>query len=262
MRALSLAALFLVAACAALDTAPGAEAKKALAPTGKLRVGLYTGNPLSVVQDPASRQMRGVAYELGQELARRIDAPFEPVVYPSVGALLAAAGSGQWDVAYFLESPERAREFDFTAPLAELELGYLVPAGSAISSLADVDRPGTRIAVSVKGQADVVLSRSLKHAVLVRAPGLAAIVERVKSGNADAIAANKAILHELSGQLPGSRILEGRFAAERFAMAIPKGREPGAAYARKFAEEAKARGLVKAAIERSGARGASVAPLQ
>lgn len=250
----------LLAACTALDTAPAPEARQALAPSGKLRVGLYTGNPLSVVQDPASRQMKGVAFDLGQELARRIGMPFEPVVYPSVGALLAAAESGQWDVAFFLESPERAQQFDFTAPLAELDLGYLVPAGSAISTATAVDRAGVRVAVSAKGQADVVLSRSLKQAALVRAPGLAAVVERVKSGQADAIAANKTILHELSAQLPASRILDGRFAAERFAMALPKGREPGAAYARRFAEDAKARGLVQAAIEKSGARGAVVAP--
>jgi polar amino acid transport system substrate-binding protein len=45
-------------------------------------------------------------------------------------------------------------------------------------------------------------------------------------------------------------------------MVMPKGRDPGMAYARKFIEDAKARGLVKAAIDRAGMRGAVVAPPQ
>jgi polar amino acid transport system substrate-binding protein len=42
-------------------------------------------------------------------------------------------------------------------------------------------------------------------------------------------------------------------------MAMPKGRESAAAYARTFIEEAKATGVVKAAIERAGLRGVAVA---
>ena len=173
-----------------------------------------------------------------------------------------ATKTGQWDIAFFLVNPARTPDVDFTPAVVELELGYLVPASSSLSSLAHIDRPGVRVAVTEKGQADVVLSRSLQHAGVVRVPGLAATVEHVRSGKADAIAANKTILHELSRQLPESRILEGRFAAERLAMAIPKGREGAMAYARRFVEDAKAQGLVKAAMDRAGARGAVVAALE
>lgn len=48
----------------------------------------------------------------------------------------------------------------------------------------------------------------------------------------------------------------------RIAMAIPKGRELGMAYACKFVEDAKSEGLVKAAIERAGLRGVVVVPLK
>jgi hypothetical protein len=44
------------------------------------------------------------------------------------------------------------------------------------------------------------------------------------------------------------------------AMAMPKGRDPGVAYSRKFVEDAKSEGLVKAAIESAAIRGAVVAP--
>ena len=73
----------------------------------------------------------------------------------------------------------------------------------------------------------------------------------------------KPILFELSNQLPGSRVLDGRPGTDPHAMAMPKGRgDLGVAYVRQFIEDAKRYGLVKAAIERAGLRGVIVAPLQ
>jgi len=252
----------LLTGCASIHTAPTPEAQHALAPTGKLRVGLYLGNPLSVVRDPASGEMKGVGFDLGKDLARRMGIPFEPVVYPSVAALLDGAKSGGWDFASIAFSPARAKEMDFTAPHVEVELGYLIPSGSSISTMADVDRPGIRIAIQEKGLADTFLSPKLKNAVVVRGSSIAATLEILKSGRADVFAGNKPSLFEMSNQLPGYRVLDGRFATDPVAMAMPKGRDLGMAYARKFVEDAKSEGLVKAAVERAGVRGVVVAPLQ
>lgn len=252
----------LLTGCAGIHTAPTPEARQALAPTGKLRVGLTLGNPVSVTRDSVSGEMKGVGFDLGKEFARRMGVPFEPVLYPSTGALLDGGKSGNWDVAFVGFNPARAKEWDFIAPYLEIEFGYLVPGGSAISTLTEVDRPGIRVAVAEKGQADFILSRTLKNAVVVRASSIAATLELLKSAKADVIGTNKPRLFEISDQLPGSRVLDGRFAAERVAMAIPKGRDAGLAYARKFIEDAKSEGLVKAAIERAGLRGAVVAPSQ
>lgn len=264
MRALRWLTLAIVAwllvGCAALQTDSLSEAKTALAPTGKLRVGLYSGNPLSVLRDPASQEMKGVAYDLGKEMARRLQVPFEPVVYPSVGALIDGMKTGQWDITFVLYSPAYEKQVDYTPPYMEVELGYLVPKDSRIATIDAIDRPGVRVAVPEKGQGDVILTGSLKQATLVRSQGLAAGLDLVKSGNADAFAAIKSSLHEMSARLPGSRVLDGRFASERVAMAIPKGRDAGLAFARRFIEDVKASGQVKAAVERSGARGVVVAP--
>ena len=72
----------------------------------------------------------------------------------------------------------------------------------------------------------------------------------------------KPILFEMSSQLPGSRVLDGRPGIDPHAMAMPKGRDLGVAYARRFIEDAKSEGLVKAAVERAGLRGVVVAPLK
>jgi len=251
----------LLTGCAGIGTSPTTEVRQALAPTGKLRVGLQLGSPHNVIQDPASGEMKGVGFDLGKELARRIGVPFEPVLYPSVGALLEGGKSGAWDVAFVGFSPARAKEWDFSALHLEIEFGYLIPGGSSISTMDDVDRPGIRVAVQEKSQPDTFLSRTLKQAVVVRASSLADTLELLKSGRADAIFSIKPSLFEVSSQLPGSRVLDGRPGVDPHAMAMPKGRDLGVAYAHKFIEDAKRKGLVKAAIERAGMRGAVVAPL-
>ena len=249
----------LLTGCAGIHTAPTPEARQALAPTGKLRVGLQLGSPHNVIRDPVSGEMKGVGFDLGKELARRMGVPFEPVLYPSIGALLDSGKSGAWDVAHFGFSPERAKEWDFAGVHLEVEFGYLIPGGSSISTMADVDRPGIRVAVQEKSQPDIFLSRTLKNAVVVRASSLAGTLEMLKSGRADVIFSIKPSLFEISNQLPGSRVLDGRPGIDPHAMAMPKGRDLGVAYARKFVEDAKSEGLVKAAIERAGIRGALVA---
>ena len=144
----------LLTGCAGISPAPPPEARQAVAPTGKLRVALQLGNPLNVVRDSASGEMTGVGFDLGKELARRMGVPFEPVMYPSVGALLDSGKSGAWDVAFVGFSPERAKEWDFSALHQEVEFGYLIPGGSSISTMADMNRPGIRVAVQEKSGPD------------------------------------------------------------------------------------------------------------
>ena len=252
----------LLTGCAGISTAPTTEARQALAPTGKLRVGLQLGSPHNVIRDSVSGEMKGVGFDLGKELAQRMGVPFEPVMYPSIGALLDGGKSGAWDVAFVGFSPARAKEWDFSALHMEIEFGYLIPGGSSISTMADVDRPEIRVAVQEKSQPDIFVSRTLKNAVVVRASSLAGTLEMLKSGRADAIFSIKPSLFAVSNQLPGSRVLDGRPGIDPHAMVMPKGRDLGVAYARQFIEDAKSEGLVKAAIERVGMRGAVVAPLQ
>jgi len=252
----------LMMGCTATATAPTPEARQALAPTGKLRVALQLANPLNVVQDSASGEMTGVGFDLGKELARRLGVPFEPVLYPSVGALLDSGKTGAWDVAFVGFSPARAEEWDFTALHLEVEFGYLVPASSAVSTMADVDRPGIRIAVQEKSGPDVFFSRTLKNTAMVRASSNAGALDLVKAGKADVMGSIKPVLFEMSKQLPGSRVLDGRPGIDPHAMALPKGRGSGAAYARSFIENAKSEGVVKTAVERAGLRGVVVAPVK
>jgi polar amino acid transport system substrate-binding protein len=205
--------------------------------------------------------MKGVGFDLGKEFARRMGVPFEPVVYPKSAALVGSVTSGQWDVTFLTVSARRANDMDFTAPHLEIERGYLIPSGSSISRLADVDQPGIRVAVTEKASSDIFRSRALKNAVLVRASGILGPLEMVKSGRADVFAAGKPTLFEISSQCPGPEFSTVVLPPTK-AMALPKGRDLGMAYARKFVEDAKSEGLVKAAVERAGLRGVIAFPLK
>jgi polar amino acid transport system substrate-binding protein len=258
----SLVAAWLLAGCATPVVAPSPEVQRILAPSGKLRAGLYPGTPTSIIRDPVSGESKGVGYDLGKEFARRLGVTFEPVVYSKNAEVLEAVKTGQVDVAFTNATAARAKDMDFTAPYLAIELGYLVPSGSTILTLADVDRPGIRLGVTEGSTSDGQLSRDLKSAVVVRAPTVKSGTQMLAEGKIHAFATNKATLFEMSAELSGSRVLDGRWGVEQHAIAIPKGRDAGLPFARQFAENAKAQGLVKAAVERAGLRGTVAANSQ
>jgi len=255
VAALAIAGSLVVAGGGAAGAADP-DMQQVLAPTGKLRVGLYPGTPTSILPDAQSGGPRGVGYDLGKEFARRLGVPYEPVVFSKNAEVLEAVKTAQVDTAFTNASAERAKDMDFGPPYLEIELGYLVPQKSAISTPADIDKPGVRVGVTKGSSSDGVLSRDLKSAEVVRAVTVGAAADMMAAGQLDAFATNKATLYEMAEKLPGARVLDGHWGVERHAIAIPKGRDQGRAFVEKFTSDAKSEGLVKAAIARAGLRGA------
>ena len=231
---------------------------KELTPTGKLRVGVNLSNFLLVQKSPDG-SIRGIVPDLAQELAQRLGVAAELRQYEKVGEVADGAKKGEWDVAFIGAEPQRAAEIDFTAPYVEIEATYLVPAGSPIQSMGDVDRAGVRIAVAERSAYHLWLERNIKHATLVTAAGIDASCQVFVKDKLEVLAGLKPRLMEDVTRLPGARILDGRFTAVQQAIGTPKGRPEGAAYLRKFAEDVKASGLVAQLIERHMIRGLSVA---
>ena len=231
------------------------EERQALSPTGKLRAALYLGGPTNVIKDPNSGEMKGVGYDLGKELARRMGVPYEPVIYQTPKLLVEDVNSGKWDISFVAQDSDREKILNFTGVYLSLEHGYLVPSGSPIQTINDVDRAGIRVGVPAGGSVIPPLKRALKNAEIIEV-GMPEAAELVKSGKVDVFAANKANLFAISDKLPGSRVLDGRFSVDRFALGVPKGREAGMGYVRKFIESVKAEGLIRSAAEKAGVRGA------
>jgi polar amino acid transport system substrate-binding protein len=229
--------------------------KEQLAPAGKLRVGVYPGSPYSMVRDPVSGEMKGIAVELGHALAMRLGVPYEQVEFPRPAEIYAALKAGAIDMTIVNATPARADEFAWSPPLMLIELGFLADAGFPATTAADVDRPGVRVGVTQGGTMNSALAHELKSATVVPAATLKNGIELPAQHKIDAYATNKANLFEMSDALPGSRVLDGRWGLEHLAIAIPKDREAGLAYVRGFVADAKSEGLVTRAAARVALRG-------
>jgi polar amino acid transport system substrate-binding protein len=250
----------LVVACGTAPSVP-ADARTQLAPTGKLRVGLLSSNPMYVTQVTPPGDLRGAAVDMGRELAKQLGVEFAPVRYPGINQMLAGAKAQEWDVAFLAIDPERGDEVEYTAPYMEVDFTYLVSPRSPIRNIAEADASGRRIAAARGSVGDLVLSRTLKQAILIRTDGISAAFEMLSADKVDALVSNRLSLMELSKKLPGSRVLDGRFHGAPIGAATHKSRPAGANYLKQFIEQAKASGFVKAAIDRAGMQGVSVAPL-
>lgn len=235
-------------------------ARSELVPSGKLRVGVNLGNFLLVDKDATTGELRGVVPDLAAELARRLDTTAELISSPGAGEVADGARAGAWDVGFIGAEPQRAQEIAFTPAYLEIPATYLVPAGSRIASIADVDRPGIRIAVAARSAYDLFLSRILKHAQLVRAEGIPASYELFVKEKLDVLSGLLPRLTSDVTRLPGARILDGNFTAIQQAIGTPKARAAAAGYLREFVADIKSSGLVARLIERHGVKGVNVAP--
>jgi polar amino acid transport system substrate-binding protein len=229
-------------------------AAAALAPTGTLRVAAYPGSPTSLVRDAATGEARGVGLDLGRAMAARLGVPFELAEFPDNAQVLDAVKHARADFVFTNATPARREDLDFSPTLAGVEQGFLVPAGSALAAADDVDREGVRVGVTRASTSERELAARLARATLVPVASVREGRELLAAGGLDAFATNKVILGEIAQALPGARILAGRYGLETLAIGVPKGREAGHAWLRRFAEDARRDGTVRRAAERAGLR--------
>lgn len=136
----------------------------------------------------------------------------------------------------------------------------MVPAGSALQTVAEVDRPGVRIAVMARSAYDLWLVRNIKHAQLVHADGGDAAFDLFVNEKLEALASLRPGLLTDVDRLPGARIRDGQFTSMQQAVGTANANAAGAAFLRRFVEEAKTSGFVASLIARHQVRGLSVAP--
>jgi polar amino acid transport system substrate-binding protein len=230
-----------------------------LAPTGALRAAINLSNFLLVTGRSPAGDPTGVAPDMAAEIAKRLGVPLKLVPFKSPGELADAAETNVWDIGLIGAEPKRAEKIAFTNAYVEIEATYLVPAGSSLKTIADVDRKGVRIAVSARSAYDLWLERNIKNAELKRAQGIDASYQLFVDEKLDALAGLKPRLLSDVEKLPGSRIIDGRFTAVQQAIGTARRNAAGSKFLQSFVEEAKASGLVARLIEKHKVRGLSVA---
>ena len=237
-----------------------AQARAELAPTGVLRAGINLSNFLLVTGRTDAGDPVGVSPSLAAAIAERLEVAVEYVKFKTPGELADAATKNVWDIGLIGAEPARAEHILFTEAYAEIEATYLVPAGSRLQQIADVDQPGMRISVPARAAFELWLTDNIKQAHLHRATGRQAFEDFVAQ-DMDALAGLRAGLVNDVEKLPGSRLLEGKFASVQQAVGAPKGHDAAADFLREFVAEAKETGLVEKLIERFAVQGRlTVAP--
>jgi polar amino acid transport system substrate-binding protein len=239
---------------------PSEQIVAELAPTGVLRAGINMSNFLLVSGKSPTGEPEGVSPDMARAIADRLGVPVAYVPFPRPGVLADAAEDDVWDIGLIGAEPARAQKIAFTAAYAEIASTYLVPAGSPITSIGEVDRPGIRIAVTARTAYDLWLVRHIQHAELVHSESLDEALEQFVAEKLDVLAGLRPRLLKDVENLPGARILDGQFSAVQQAVGTLRTRAASAAFLHDFVEEAKASGLVAQLIERHGIRGLSVAP--
>ena len=231
-----------------------------LAPTGVLRAGVNMGNFLLVTGRAPNGDPTGVSPSMAKAIADRLGVPMQPKPYARPNEVAEAVGD--WDIALIGAEPQRAAKISFTAAYCEIEATYLVPAGSPITSLAEVDRPGIRIATSAGAAYTLWLERNIKQAQLVLVPGGgSAAMQKFIDDKLEVYAGLRPGLLGDLAKLPGARILDGQYMAVQQAIGCAKGNDAAFAFLRDFVEEAKRSGLVAQFIAEHKVQGLSVAPL-
>lgn len=236
------------------------KARSELAPTGVLRAGINLSNFLLVTGRSANADPTGVAPDMAREIAAALGVPVTYVPFKTPGELGDQAGKNIWDIGLIGAEPQRAEKIAFSAAYVEIEATYMVPAGSPITSIADVDKKGVRIAVSARSAYDLWLVNNIKNATLVQVSGLDAAFQKFMSDKLEVLAGLRPGLLKDVEKAPGLKILDGQFTAVQQAVGTAKANLEGAKFLADFVEKAKKSGLVAELIKRHNVKGLSVAP--
>lgn len=225
--------------------------------TGRVRAALFPS--FLYRKNAATGELQGLGIELTRALAESLGVAAEPIEYPTPPEAVRGLVTGACDVAFFGIDPGRGADMDFSPPYLQADFTFLVPAGSAIGSIADADQPGLRVAVVRHHAMDIALRGKLKHAAPVYAESPDAAFDLLRSGDVEVLAGIRPGLLRYADALPGARVLESRYGANVLAIAVAKGFAGRLAYVGEFIEQAKASGLLHRTIAKAGLRGVEVA---
>ncbi len=226
-----------------------------LAPTGVLRVAINMGNFLLVTGKAPNGDPTGVSPDMALAIGARLGVPVKFIPYARPGQIADDAEKGMWDIGNIGAEPQRAAVISFTAAYAEIEATYLVPAGSPIRAIGEIDQPGRRVAVTARSAYGLWLENNYKKGELLQFDTAEAALKAFDGEKLDAYAGLRPGLIAVQQARPGSRILDGQFTAVQQAVGTPKKNAAGFAFLKSFVEEAKRSGIVASFIERHGVVG-------
>jgi polar amino acid transport system substrate-binding protein len=226
-----------------------------LAPTGELRAALIASNPVLVLRG-ADGQLGGVSVDLARALAAKLNVPVRLIAYENPARYNESLDKNEWDVGLGARDPSRAERLAFSDVFMEVDNGYVGRPGLALKTAEEVDRPGIKIAVAQGSAPDGFLTRTIKHAEIVRVPGgMVPAREALAAARADVYGENVHLAYRIAADLPGATVLDGRFNVVQMSIAVPKSNAAALPTVNDFVRDAKRDGSIAQFITSAGLRG-------
>jgi polar amino acid transport system substrate-binding protein len=227
-----------------------------LAPGGALRAAINLGNP--VLAQGTAAAPSGVTVDIAREIAARLGVRVEFACCTAARDSFEAITSGQADICFLAIEPARETQLAFTAPYVLIEAVFAVSSRSRLGTVGDVDSAGVRIGVKRGSAYDLFLSRTLRHATVVR--GTEGTTEFRERALEAAAGIRQPMTDFVAAHSADCRLIEEPFMAIRQAVgtAITKRLET-TRFLHDLVEELKATGFVADSLRRSG-QSAAVAP--
>jgi polar amino acid transport system substrate-binding protein len=234
---------------------------KQLAPTGTLRGGVViapAATTFFAVNEPAGP--RGVTVDLLRFFAKRLSLPLEFILFPNSGEATDAVASAECDVAFMPKDAAREARLAFGPAYFNIESAYLVPAGSQLRSLDEVNRAGVRVVAIANTTTMRSARRTAPLASVTEVATVDEMMDMARKGAGDAFALSKDSFAALLPQVPGARVLPGNFQETGICVAVPPGRAEALRLVSDLLTEAKRSGVVRRALDAAGFAGEEVAP--
>jgi polar amino acid transport system substrate-binding protein len=246
---------------AVLLLATSAHAADILAPTGTLRAVYLGNNPAQAVRDPVTGEARGASADLARELGKRHNVPVVLNAASSPAAVIEAVTKGEADIGFVAFAPERVGTVAFSQVYMLVQQSFIVPDASAIQGVADIDKPGVRVAGGEGDSITLYMKRNIRQATLIETDNtLPDTKAKFAAGTIDAFGANRQRLTTWLKEMPGYRLLPDSLFGVPQTVIVGKDKSEALAIVNAFIDDARASGFLQDALTRSRIVGIAVAP--
>ncbi|WP_412936403.1 transporter substrate-binding domain-containing protein [Lactiplantibacillus plantarum] len=192
--------------------------------------GVKADTKLFGLMDVKDNQIKGFDADIATALTKRVlgknaTAKFVQVTSQTRIPLL-KNGNIDAIIATMTITSEREKQVDFTNSYFDAGQSLLVKKGSAIKSVKDLNKSGTKV-LGVTGANSVEnIKKAAPKAKVLELSDYAQAMTALKSGQGVALTTDNGILYGMASQNPGYEVVGGTFTKEPYGIAVNKGQEP------------------------------------
>ncbi|MFC7474501.1 substrate-binding periplasmic protein [Dankookia sp. GCM10030260] len=207
-------------------------------------------------RNPRNGELEGIDIDMARALAARLGLGLR-FVETNFAEFMGRLERGDCDIAMMAVGvlPARQARIDFSRPtLASSVYGVTTRDSTRIQAWADIDRPGTVVAVAAGTLMEPLMRQSLRQAELLVVRPPSTREAEVQAGRADIFMSDFPYTRRMLLMHDWARIIDppGRFGETAYAYAVPKGEPAWLAEVDAFVAAAKADGSLAAAAARHG----------